>query len=163
MAPQACLPGEYQDETGQATCKPCPAGSYCDTRYTMNPMECPPGTYCPEGTKNPLVCPAGTYAGQESLTALSDCIPCPPGKYCALRGASAPTGPCAAVRTAANTREGPGDVRARRPEKTRGCLCSLSVCLSTITSVVISDGSNVSTPLTLVSTESVRRSRGQRS
>ena len=31
------------------------------------------------------MCPAGTYQPDESMTALSDCLPCPAGKACEFK------------------------------------------------------------------------------
>jgi hypothetical protein len=79
-APAACLPGEYQDETGKLVCKVCPAGSYCD-RQGLSAVSgsCPAGFYCPANQVNPheFMCSIGTYcvAGSSAET------PCPVGKY----------------------------------------------------------------------------------
>ena len=42
-----CEPGEYQDQTGQATCKVCVAGYYCDN--TLGPVVMYNDTVCPSG------------------------------------------------------------------------------------------------------------------
>ena len=39
---------------------------------------CPGGYYCINGTPQP--CPPGTYRGRDDP--VTDCIICPPGKYC---------------------------------------------------------------------------------
>ena len=80
--PQICASGHYQDETGQDTCKQCPAGFYCDnslgniTSPTNYP--CPEGHYCLAGTMwdKQYPCPAGTYNDQTGLTAESECQWC---------------------------------------------------------------------------------------
>ena len=85
---------------GQSACTPCPAGYNCAAEETVNPVACPRGHYCLapaktfdatlaadkasatdiEVTKNP--CPAGTYNSFELAMSLTDCLDCPPGKYC---------------------------------------------------------------------------------
>lgn len=68
-----CPSGFYQDAPGQATCKPCPMGSYCyndgtAANYTT-PAPCPPGYFCPSGTKFPheWPCPMGYYRDRASF------------------------------------------------------------------------------------------------
>ena len=51
--PILCASGEYQDQTGQSSCKTCPGGYYCDNSggvVTINSsISCPTGYYCPPG------------------------------------------------------------------------------------------------------------------
>lgn len=94
-APVACLKGEYQDTTGQQTCKVCTLGKYCDRQgLAAVSGDCPAGYYCPAGTSNPMsnLCPAGTFcaAGSSAVT------PCPSGKYCQESGLAAVSGDCEA-------------------------------------------------------------------
>ncbi|PHJ25030.1 gcc2 and gcc3 domain-containing protein, partial [Cystoisospora suis] len=96
VVPQECLAGTYQDEQGQAACKPCPAGRTCAGRKLKSTSPCPAGFYCEGGDAFPRSCPAGTYSNQEGLSSASQCTPCPAGKYCAVRGAKQPTGSCSA-------------------------------------------------------------------
>jgi len=42
---------------------------------------CPPGYYC-TGPDPPRKCPAGRYNPNNGSRTLSDCLPCPPGRYC---------------------------------------------------------------------------------
>ena len=44
--------------------------------------ECPAGYYCPVGTTYPEGCPVGTYSEVTGLSDVSECLPCPPGRYC---------------------------------------------------------------------------------
>ena len=75
------------------------------------PKICPEGNHCPEGSQTPILCPVGTYnpvkGGTSVLTGTDSlglpiyntsiyCLKCPPGKYCATAGLTAPTGNCAA-------------------------------------------------------------------
>jgi hypothetical protein len=47
------------------------------------PLICPTGYYCGStNVVNPTECPVGTWSYTEGLTALSECMPCPYGKYC---------------------------------------------------------------------------------
>lgn len=59
----ACLPGTYQDQHGQQSCKPCLAGKYGDqTNETIATCSgpCPAGYWCPTGTSNPFANPCGS-------------------------------------------------------------------------------------------------------
>lgn len=55
---------------------------------------CTPGHYCPAGSILPTACPIGTYSPSNASVDVSACLQCPPGKYCATTGLSAPTGLC---------------------------------------------------------------------
>lgn len=49
--PSPCELGSYQNSTGSATCKVCPAGFYCgDVQGTVTPLQCLPGTVCAAGS-----------------------------------------------------------------------------------------------------------------
>lgn len=83
-----------------------------NTRSTFRPILCPAGYYCsttPEtddaawrvsenlpasGAIYPYLCPIGTYGGSAGLKSSSECTDCPPGNYCAEKGALSPTGLC---------------------------------------------------------------------
>lgn len=45
--PVRCNSGTYQDETGQGSCKTCPAGYFCDN--TLNPVVLFNSSICPQG------------------------------------------------------------------------------------------------------------------
>ncbi|MBK8156687.1 MAG: hypothetical protein IPK55_12165 [Streptococcus sp.] len=68
------------------------------------PTACPMGFYCPSNTYfsglgiyyDAIACPVGTYNAFTAKATLSDCLPCPPGKYCSKIGLSAAEGDCAA-------------------------------------------------------------------
>lgn len=77
-----CQVGTYQPYKGKGQCDPCTAGYYCDTTEMTNLKNCTPGHYCPEGINVPQPCPAGTYNNFFTMSKLSDCLDCPPGKYC---------------------------------------------------------------------------------
>ena len=53
---------------------------------------CPTGYYCLQGTYAPIPCNEGTYQPASGAT---ECIDCPPGKYCGIKALSEPSGPCA--------------------------------------------------------------------
>ena len=76
-----CPPGKYCSEGDDAPTGNCAAGYYCLGATTKSqPTEdaeggiCPKGYYCPEGS--------------------TSAIKCTPGKYCATKGLSSPTGDC---------------------------------------------------------------------
>jgi hypothetical protein len=61
------------------------------------PTICPIGKYCEEGYETPVQCPVGTYNPVTGGTSIAThCLNCPPGRYCADKGLSAPSGDCAA-------------------------------------------------------------------
>uniref|UniRef100_W5M2P7 Tyrosine-protein kinase ephrin type A/B receptor-like domain-containing protein n=1 Tax=Lepisosteus oculatus TaxID=7918 RepID=W5M2P7_LEPOC len=127
VQPHSCGAGSYSDQ-GSAACSPClpghycshettsreamlstmvcPAGLICSAGLDREPQRaailCPKGFYCPGGSidPNPRPCPNGTYSDQPGLRDLSDCSPCPEGKYCYsdqqphIHGLSQPTGQC---------------------------------------------------------------------
>ncbi|KAH3841624.1 hypothetical protein DPMN_115097 [Dreissena polymorpha] len=94
-----CPSGQYQNATGQSTCKICDAGYYCDGilhNGVDTPESCQRGHYCPAGTRTAaeFPCPAGTYNNNTNSMALSACVDCDPGKYCGSIGLALPTGYC---------------------------------------------------------------------
>ncbi|XP_037124116.1 zonadhesin [Syngnathus acus] len=118
---QPCLPGFYQDLSGQIECRRCPSGFHCEalrlssTRGTSSglssPLPCPAGFFCPRESPDgrPVPCPKGTYGPSQGLTSEGDCwsgfycgwgsskadqTRCPAGFFCP-RGTSAPV-PCPA-------------------------------------------------------------------
>ncbi|XP_032305021.1 zonadhesin-like isoform X2 [Coturnix japonica] len=94
-----CTPGFFWDNSSaedEDRCKPCPAGSYCDSVALTEPKACPIGFYCGEGSSKPEPCPEGTYSNKKGLSGPSECSPCGRGFYCATPGQSGPSGPCKA-------------------------------------------------------------------
>nr|XP_006821767.1 PREDICTED: uncharacterized protein LOC100369099 [Saccoglossus kowalevskii] len=107
VQPSPCIPGEYQDEWEQSTCKTCPSGFYCDATLQndtfcshgiQNPQPCPTGHYCVYGTEYAVQfpCPNGTFSDRVQLTSVNECTPCSGGYYCGQEGLSAPSGECTA-------------------------------------------------------------------
>ncbi|XP_070551430.1 uncharacterized protein [Ptychodera flava] len=100
--PMLCPRGEYQPIAGQATCDPCPAGSYCDPHELGNvtgiivPMDCIPGHYCPEGTEyaEQFKCDIGTFSNKTNLASKAECTNCTAGYYCDEEGMTAPKDQC---------------------------------------------------------------------
>jgi len=92
-----CLPGTYQDQTGQSVCKPCEQGYYCayDSAlgYVVRKI-CDNGFYCPANSEKEYPCPAGTYYSGASIFSSTSCIPCTDGSFCLFKGLSAVTGTC---------------------------------------------------------------------
>ena len=68
--PKPCVPGLYQQEYGQSTCKKCPLGTICPGFARELPEACPPGFVCDEvGLPIPAKrCPAGHYCLSNTLT-----------------------------------------------------------------------------------------------
>ena len=74
-------------------CDLCPAGFYCLTSGV--PLPCLQGFYCPAGTGKDLKpCPRGTLGLEPRYQSISDCQPCPSGKYCQFENATTFTGNC---------------------------------------------------------------------
>jgi hypothetical protein len=97
-AENLCKMNYYNPMEGQTACTPCEAGWTCQSTELEWPDPCPTGHYCPQynaanpeiianGDNSQIPCPAGTYSFDKYLTSKSDCVPCPPGKYC-LEGSS---------------------------------------------------------------------------
>ena len=68
--PKPCVPGLYQQEFGQSTCKKCPLGTICPGFARELPELCPPGFVCDEvGLPIPSKrCPAGHFCLENTLT-----------------------------------------------------------------------------------------------
>ncbi|XP_036928145.1 uncharacterized protein LOC119004899 isoform X4 [Acanthopagrus latus] len=99
VAPQQCPLGTISTEDGQASCSACPQGFYCPGRHNgslSRSYECPLGHYCPSGTwsKHQYPCPAGSINPNTRMAKLQDCLPCPPGSFCASPGKSIASGQC---------------------------------------------------------------------
>lgn len=71
-----CPVGEYQDQTGQTSCKEAPAGTYVDIVGAAQATPCAQGTY-------------------QSQTGQTSCVPAEAGRYVDVEGATQST-PCSA-------------------------------------------------------------------
>jgi hypothetical protein len=106
-----CALGTFTKVEGQSACTTCEQGYYCHTIGLADPDTdaiCPSGFYCPSydsivtDDSDPYhrkMCPAGTYQAGVSMTAESDCLACPAGKACEIKGnalASSALDDCAA-------------------------------------------------------------------
>ena len=105
-----CTAGKYCQGSGlTAVTGDCDAGYYCKSfAISKMPSEdtstaveadkkfgpCITGYYCPQGTGSPVACPAGKYNDALMASALTDCKPCLPGKYCDGTGNKVPDGDC---------------------------------------------------------------------
>ena len=99
-----CTPGNYCSEDYlSAVSAPCIERYYCsggtsaerptsDSTYKGN--ICPAGNYCPTGSTSGTACAAGTYQPNQGAAASSECLACPPGKYCSATGLSTSSGTC---------------------------------------------------------------------
>ncbi|XP_077467725.1 uncharacterized protein LOC144083617 [Stigmatopora argus] len=101
-----CLPGFYQDLSGQTECRRCPSGFHCETlrlsstrgssSVFYSPLPCPAGFFCsmesPDG--QPLPCPKGTYGPSQGLGSEGECLACPAGLFCGSEGLAEPSGWC---------------------------------------------------------------------
>lgn len=95
-SPIPCPEGTYASTTGQHTCAQCPAGKYC-AGTTITPQACPQGRYCPAGTGVvPPFCPPGSYSNVQNLEHQNNCTLCTGGKFCSVKGLTAPNGDCKA-------------------------------------------------------------------
>ena len=94
LTKKSCVPGEFQPNSGQSSCIPCPNGTMCLGQNTTSPSSCKLGYYCPAGL--PLPCPNGTYGERTGLKTVGECSDCPPGKYCSDLANTAPNLSCAA-------------------------------------------------------------------
>ncbi|XP_034024623.1 multiple epidermal growth factor-like domains protein 6 [Thalassophryne amazonica] len=99
VVPQECPPGTISTEAGRASCSPCPQGFYCPgciNGSLSGSHECPVGHYCPPGTrsKHQFPCPAGSVNPNTGMAHPQDCLPCPPGFFCASPGKSLTSGQC---------------------------------------------------------------------
>ena len=86
-APQPCPSGSFTNNTGRASCLPCPPGFQClpvtVNNASQNIIACPAGYFCPGRVGfHPTPCPAGSFSNVTGLGQLSDCQPCSPGWYC---------------------------------------------------------------------------------
>ena len=91
-----CPIGTYNPYTGKGVCFLCPAGKHCPSTGLLNFANCPLGKYCvlaTSGQDNAVDCPAGTYSNKADLRTETECLSCPPGKYC-LGGKDAADGDC---------------------------------------------------------------------
>lgn len=65
---QDCLPGTYNDLTGQTACTDCPQGTYSSDTRAIAASVC-------------TGCPAGSFGSAPALSAVEQCTTCPAGKY----------------------------------------------------------------------------------
>ncbi|CEM37955.1 unnamed protein product [Vitrella brassicaformis CCMP3155] len=88
-----CTNGEYQPFKGQSTCIDCPQGFTCNG---TDAFECQGGYYCPVRTPNATgaECPIGTYNNFTARWEVSQCVDCPPGKYCDATALAYPVDDC---------------------------------------------------------------------
>nr|XP_057935999.1 SCO-spondin isoform X4 [Doryrhamphus excisus] len=96
--PQPCPRGTISGEDGQASCSTCPQGFYCPESSNGSLYECPVGHFCPVGTWSKYLysCPAGSINPHTRMAKAQDCVPCPPGLFCAFPGMSVASGQCLA-------------------------------------------------------------------
>ncbi len=86
-----CAEGYYNPYYAQSACIKCPAGFLCKgTANAGTFVNCPTGNYCPEGSVLATTCLKGTYNPNYNGKSVSDCWPCPPGKYCSIVGLDTP-------------------------------------------------------------------------
>ena len=105
-APIPCPRSTFGNLTGlwtEAQCYSCPPGMYCGSPGIDQPTglclagyfcaggnvvsapestTCFQGHFCPEGSAKPQPCPYGTYSTATMAGSLSNCLPCPAGRFC---------------------------------------------------------------------------------
>jgi hypothetical protein len=91
VEPTACIPGTFQDQSAQTSCKTCPAGGYCPSGSLASFTNCPAGSVSSEGAAACTPVASGYYARSgDSLQSVcpsgSACpggvlTPCAPGTY----------------------------------------------------------------------------------
>lgn len=74
--PIPCLVNQYQDLSGQSSCKSCPTGYYTNATGQAFCFPCPAGFECSKGV--PMACGVGTY----SFAGDGVCSPCTAGFVC---------------------------------------------------------------------------------
>lgn len=96
----SCALGTFTKVAGQSSCTNCEQGFWCRTIALADPDTdaiCPAGFYCPSldyitsTLSEPYhrkMCPIGTYQAGVSMTSESDCLDCPVGKACEIKGDS---------------------------------------------------------------------------
>ena len=72
-----CISGNYQNLVGQASCKVCEAGRYCEAIATKS-LPCVVGTYSTEGASSCTLCGLGKYNDDNKQ---SSCKNCAAGTY----------------------------------------------------------------------------------
>ncbi|XP_078306274.1 uncharacterized protein LOC132680612 isoform X4 [Panthera onca] len=98
--PRACENGTFQPQEAKGSCKPCPAGFYCEASGTGltagGPSLCLQGYFCPPGSHSATAhpCPRGTFGPRRGAIAELDCELCPAGMFCSSEGLSQPSGLC---------------------------------------------------------------------
>jgi len=88
-----CLPGTYAPTIQTQKCYPCAPGTYCDKEEMFEPSVCRPGTYQSSMDGNEascMACSEGTWSKNLGLREQAECIKCPPGVVCRIKGTTAP-------------------------------------------------------------------------
>ena len=81
-----CLPGKYQNQIEQTSCKNCPTGHFQSSSGSGGCSSCSSGRYQNQnGQASCKLCSAGTF---QSVAGESSCIMCPSGKFYGGTGAS---------------------------------------------------------------------------
>lgn len=165
LPPAKCRPGEYQDQTGQATCKACgqdavmtyslagqakcrtcPTGHRCATA-TSPPVQCPMGTWAAAGKKVCSPCTDGFLCQSGSDTATPEHSLCPAGFWCAHTSDTVVVTPCAAGSYSPNRGAASAAACLRCPAG-KYCPLGTSVPLTCTTGAACEEGatSNFATP-----------------
>lgn len=78
----------------------CPKGFYCNDSVVVGiplgiiePRDCTAGNWCGLNSTGETACGAGFYGPLKNLWDISQCVECPPGKFC-TGGLDSPDGLC---------------------------------------------------------------------
>ena len=85
----SCYPGQFQPLQGGSVCNSCQPGWFSSSSGTGNCTACRPGGYQQiPGSTSCLLCDRGTFLSSAGSTRPDACLPCRPGWYSNLTGAS---------------------------------------------------------------------------
>ena len=87
-----CQPGSFNNQSAEASCRKCAAGTFQKAKGELACEPCELGNYCTKGASSGTPCEAGRFGNRTGLTNLHECHFCEPGHSC-LIGAKEST-PC---------------------------------------------------------------------
>ena len=79
-----CQPGSFNNQTEQASCTKCAAGTFQKDKGKTGCEPCKKGNYCTKGASSGTPCEAGRFGNRTGLTSLHECHFCEPGHSCLI-------------------------------------------------------------------------------